>query len=216
MKQIIIVAGGSPKYWPEMSSYKKNETFWVGVDRGAWFLLENGITPDYAVGDFDSLSVEEFKTISEVVSEVVKAPREKDETDTQLGLKIAMSESDDCPIILIGATGGRMDHLMANFWLMLEPRFQEISQRFMIKDNQNSITFYQSGSHVVEKEGDKDYLGFLCVTPVADLTLRGVKYPLNNYQAAYPISFASNEFIEGYANFEFSSGVVVVVQSKDK
>lgn len=216
MRQIVVVAGGSPKYWPDMSQLYQEDTFWIGVDRGAWFLLNEGIAPDVAVGDFDSLTKSELAYVRGAVSKVIQAPAEKDETDTQLALSVAAQVDGTSRIILIGATGGRIDHLMANFWLMSEPRFMSLSHRFSIKDNQNTMTFYQPGSYDIQKEQDKYYIGFLCVTPVSHLSLEGFKYSLDNHQADYPISFASNEFLEESGSFSFTTGQVVVVQSRDK
>lgn len=61
-KSIIIVAGGSL----DMSQVKEKieETknpFVIGADRGAIFLLDAGIIPSLAVGDFDSITVDERK-----------------------------------------------------------------------------------------------------------------------------------------------------------
>lgn len=216
MDHIVIVAGGSPKYWPDMTEYSVRDTFWIGVDRGAWFLLEQGITPDIAVGDFDSLTASEWLTVSTSVSEVVKAPAEKDETDTQLALSIALAQDATAEIILIGGTGGRMDHLLANFWLMSEPRFAAIMPRFKLLDNQNTVMFYRPGNYQLTKEKDKPYIGFICPGVVTNLTLTGFKYGLTDHSVTYPVSFASNEFLANEGTFSFATGQLVVIQSKDK
>lgn len=217
MKRIVIVAGGSPSDWPDITTYKESETFWIGVDRGSHFLQEKGIAPDIAVGDFDSLSESEFAQVKQVAGQVIQAPAEKDETDTQLALSLAAGLPETCPIILIGGTGGRLDHLLANLWLMLEPRYHELMPRFTIRDKQNTMCFYGPGEdYQVVKESDKRYVGFLCLVPVAELTLRGFKYPLTKADFSLPLSLASNEFLGETGQFSFTSGIIGVVQSKDK
>lgn len=216
MKRIVIVSGGSPAEWPEMADYYDEKTFWIGVDRGAWFLFQKGIAVDLAVGDFDSMSEHEFQELATYAKKIIKAPAEKDETDTQLALSLAGEVSQTAPIVLIGGTGGRMDHLLANVWLMSEPRFGSLISRFSIRDKQNTLTFYHPGSYTVTKERDKTYIGFMCMTPVKDLTLKEFKYPLVSYDVTYPMSFASNEFMAETGTFSFNSGQVAVIQSKDK
>ena len=44
---------------------------WVGVDRGVYTLLEAGIKPSIAFGDFDSVSEEEFQIIEKEVDQLI-------------------------------------------------------------------------------------------------------------------------------------------------
>ena len=58
---IHIVAGGPFAYIPPLDHEASEEDIlWVGVDRGTLFLLEHGIVPDRAFGDFDSVTEEEL------------------------------------------------------------------------------------------------------------------------------------------------------------
>ena len=68
---------------------------------------------------------------------------------------------------------------------------------------------------MIEKEADKKYLAYVCLTAVTDLSLYDAKYRLEDYQVLRPMSFASNEFIGETSHFAFTSGVVAVIQSKD-
>ena len=81
--------------------------------------------------------------------------------------------------------------------------------------HKNTITYFHPGRHVIEKEQDKKYLAFVCLTPVAKLTLEEVKYELEEYDVSYPMSFASNEFLSNKARFSFEMGIMAVIQSKD-
>lgn len=55
--KILLAAGGNPQNWPQ-SLLSKYDAY-VGIDRGALYLLQAGYPVDLAVGDFDSLSNEE-------------------------------------------------------------------------------------------------------------------------------------------------------------
>ena len=56
--KILLAAGGNPQNWPQ-SLLSKYDAY-VGIDRGALYLLQAGYPVDLAVGDFDSLSNEEY------------------------------------------------------------------------------------------------------------------------------------------------------------
>ena len=72
--QVLLVAGGSPENWPELQN---SYDCYVGIDRGAWYLLQNNFPLDLAIGDFDSLSVDEKKQVEQATNELIQAPAEK-------------------------------------------------------------------------------------------------------------------------------------------
>lgn len=118
--KILLAAGGSPENWPQLMAYDK----YIGIDRGALFLLQHQRPVDLAIGDFDSLTAAELQAVKQQVKTVIQAPAEKDDTDTQLALVETLRLYSEAQIDVIGATGGRLDHLLANLWLVLEDRFR--------------------------------------------------------------------------------------------
>ncbi len=73
--------------------------------RGAYYLIEQGIVPDVIVGDFDSVSEEEWAIFQQVVPNIELVQAEKDETDTDLALIRAL-DLKPSEILLTGVTGG--------------------------------------------------------------------------------------------------------------
>lgn len=208
----LLVAGGDPNHWPAISNdFDKI----IGIDRGNLYLLRRGIIPDLAIGDFDSLNDAEKKEVFSQVAEVQTSPAEKDDTDTQLALVRTFERYPKADVTLIGATGGRLDHLLANLWLGLEPRFEPFLSQITIADKGNTVNYISSGSHVIEKIPSMKYLAFCCLTPVNKLTLKNVKYELDAVDFLQPTSLASNEFLTGNAEVSFSTGLIAVIQSKD-
>lgn len=214
-KTIIVLAGSDKTLWPAMDIFDE-ASYIVGVDRGAYEGLRHGLSIDIAVGDFDSLNAEELAYVKEHVKKVTQYPAEKDETDTEIGISLASQLSDDAEIVLIGGTGGRLDHFLANLWLPFQERFKTIATRFVIKDNQNTISYFSPGEYTIKKESDKKYLAFVCLTPMTHLSLYDAKYQLDDVEVLQPTSYASNEFVSGTTRFSFASGLMCVIQSKDK
>ena len=113
-----------------------------------------------------------------------------------------------------GATGGRLDHLLANIWLVLDPVFRPWAPQIKLIDNQNTVQFFLPGDYQISKEPDKRYLAFVPLMPM-HLTLPDEKYQLDGAYNDYPISWASNEFNGNTGHFSFDTGVLAVIQSKD-
>ncbi|WP_321387044.1 thiamine diphosphokinase [uncultured Enterococcus sp.] len=211
---ILLVAGGSRKTWPQLD-FSEYDIF-VGVDRGGLLLLKEGQPLDIAVGDFDSLSKEERVLVEAKAQRIHTSPAEKDDTDTQLALEEALRCFPEAMVTVIGATGGRLDHFLANLWLPMEERFQSFVRQIVLKDQQNTISYYLPGDYTVIREADKKYLAYCCLTPVESLTLKESKYLLTHQQVSVPTSYASNEFVGDTAAFSFTSGMIAVIQSKDE
>mgnify|MGYP000950520980 CR=1 FL=1 len=201
MKILNLLVGGPIDLWPDELKNGQIKGDWIGIDRGNLHLIERGIDPLVAIGDFDSLKPAELQLVRDHI--------------TQLGLKVALQEHHADRLDIYGATGGRLDHFLANLWMVLEPRFKPYAPKIRMIDKQNTITFFLPGTYQIEKEPDKKYLAFVALTPMDHLTLFDEKYQLNDYQVKHPMSLASNEFVGETARFKFGSGVMCVIQSKD-
>jgi thiamine pyrophosphokinase len=82
----------------------------VAADSGLDLAMRLGIEVDLVVGDFDSLSDRTF--LDRFDDRVVSFPEGKDETDTEIGIRLAR-ERGASSVTLIGGGGGRLDHLIA-------------------------------------------------------------------------------------------------------
>ena len=81
MTKVALFSGGDLTY------FTRDFDYFVGIDKGSSFLLKNQLPLDLAIGDFDSVSAEEFKQIKAKAKKLVMAPAEKNDTDTELALK---------------------------------------------------------------------------------------------------------------------------------
>lgn len=220
--RINILAGGPTEFWPD--DIFEQEGQWLGADRGAWYLMQAGMDFQTVVGDFDSLTKEEFE---EVISHleanhVYRFPPEKDFTDTQLAIKAAASLGAD-EIRVYGATGGRLDHLLANLTFPAMDGFTELAQeidlpdlveRVALVDKQNVVSYLLPGQKVVKHIDGMKYLGFMPLGLVDNLKIIDAKYTLTQPESK-AIMWSSNEFINELVHLSFDSGIMIVTQSKD-
>ncbi|UKS67094.1 thiamine diphosphokinase [Rossellomorea marisflavi] len=212
--KISILAGGPTPYLPPLVDVPMDGHIWVGVDRGVFTLLEKGMEPHVAFGDFDSVSPREWQLISSRVEEVNRYRPEKDETDLELALNWA-AEQEPEEITIYGATGGRLDHFMGNVQLLLKDDLKGISVRLV--DSLNEMSIKRPGEHEVEMNPRYTYISFVPISPIVKgLTLSGFKYPLTNRNIYWGSTLCiSNELIQSHGTFSFSDGIIMVIRSND-
>lgn len=213
---INILAGGPEELLPDLHAYADENDIWIGVDRGVYTLIKKNITPVIAFGDFDSVTNQELTIIEGHVKELKRYKPEKNETDMELALNWAVRQ-DAFLIRIFGATGGRLDHLLANVHLMVKPVVEKKHINVELIDNQNILSLKGPGSYKIEKRADKKYISFVPLSlDVKGITLEGFKYPLKNRHISIGSTLCiSNELVSDNGTFSFSEGILLVIRSND-
>ena len=129
--KINLLVGGPIENYPEGLLEKRGQDeLWVGADKGAVRLCEAGIKPLLSIGDFDSSTNRERYLVDVMSREVMTSVPEKDDTDTELCLRLIEQRFHPDLISIYGATGGRIDHLLANLFCLLRTLSYSISTSF--------------------------------------------------------------------------------------
>ena len=216
MKTAVIISGGSldPDFALAFLREEKPELL-IGADRGICFLKEKGIHPTHIVGDFDSASgeaLEYFKQFPEIPIRTFNPV--KDFTDTAIAMELAMEEGAD-RIYILGGTGTRLDHVVANIKLLSHAL--ERKKECILMDAHNRIRLIDQPMTIEKKKQYGKYVSlFAFGGQVKGLTLRGFFYPLTEYdmEAENPLG-VSNEITAENGEISFSSGKLLVMESKD-
>ncbi|MFO1445857.1 thiamine diphosphokinase [Bacillus sp. Bva_UNVM-123] len=213
---INILGGGPIQLLPLLTKYETEQDRWIGVDKGVITLFSLGIKPISAFGDFDSVTVSELANIKEIVGELHQYRPEKDETDMELAVSWAKEQRPN-KIRIFGATGGRLDHFFANIQLLIKPILDGNHVPIEIIDQKNIVFLKAPGSYPIKKSLEKKYISFIPISAeIHDLSLEGFKYPLKNRHILLGSTLCiSNELINDYGNFSFSTGILMVVRSND-
>lgn len=209
MTKIAIFSGGM------IDSFQVDFDLFIGVDRGSLFLIEQGIYPDLAIGDFDSVSEEELALVCSQSKEILQAQPEKNDTDLELAVKTAFVRYPQAQVTIFGAFGGRLDHTLANIFLPSDPEIMPYMQQIRLCSAQNELSYYPQGCHEIKPVVGMDYLAFMSVSN-SQLTIEGAKYPLNESNYFLKKVYASNEFIDEPVFLECQSGYAIVIYSKDR
>ncbi len=208
MKRCIIFAGGSlgriDQTW-----FSTHRGFIICADSGYKHAVKLGLKPDIIVGDFDSYTGRLPEN-----TEIYRTVPEKDDTDTLMAVKIAIERGYDL-IYLLGALGGpRFDHSFANIQTMIYAH--EKGARLICVGDEN-ICIQGAGEAMYprgEKYSEKYFSVFALTDTLRIKSLRGVKYPLENYdmKPSFPIG-VSNEITEEKAFLDIEYGLALVIQS---
>ena len=217
-KKIVIVSGGELEESFVLSELETLDSqFIIGVDKGMEFLYHHKILPSYIVGDFDSVD----QKIGDYYCNETKVPiREfnpvKDASDTEIAIRLAMTLGAG-EILILGATGGRIDHLWANVQSLAIPFKAGINA--VIMDRQNKIRLIGGGETHLKK--GETYGPYFSVFPLGEevfgFSIKGAKYPLTNHTLIpYDSLCVSNQFQEDEVTISFLNGIVILMETKDR
>lgn len=186
----------------------------IAADHGLVAADRLNIPLDFIVGDFDSVSEEILKKYRDISTPIQTFPTEKDKTDTQIAIELALMHN-ATSIDIIGATGSRLDHALANIHLLILP--MRLNIEACIIDINNKIYLKNKSFTIVKEKQFGDYVSLLPFSEkVSGLTLKGFKYPLNHITYTSGCSLGiSNEIKEEKANIELSDGILIVIESRD-
>lgn len=180
----------------------------IAADAGWQNAQRLGITPRLLVGDFDSLGEPNVPA----GTEVIRVPAEKDDTDTQLAVCLAL-ERGATDITLIAGLSGRLDHTLST--LAILEALERKKVRSILTDGHNRVRFLRAGSLLLPRDSRFRYLSLIVATDRArGVSLDGCKYPLRNATLCRRNQYAiSNEIAGVAALIAVRRGAVYVIES---
>jgi thiamine pyrophosphokinase len=216
----VVVCSGAITDYNKMKSYIDIADLLICADGGAVHLKKWGVIPDILVGDMDSISEESLRKFQGEKTETIKLKVEKDVTDTEFALDMAI-ERDCDKIYLLGALGGpRMDHMLANIFLL--KHLLEKGVQGIIADEYNEITLIKDKISFddISSEGSGYGSAKISLIPLTEcvtgVTTKGLYYPLDNAILKQGSSRGvSNEIAGRKAEVSIKSGLLLVFCSRE-
>ncbi|MEN6620059.1 MAG: thiamine diphosphokinase [Smithella sp.] len=210
-KKVIIISNGrlgDPAFFRNRLNIFEN-TFIICCDGAIRYLDQLNVQPDLIMGDMDSVDGKRLEKYSSCGVKILKYNVNKDETDTELALKYAIGLKPES-IEIWGALGGRIDHALANLFLL------DLAERTGIK---TSLIDEYCEIFAVEKEASlNNAVGqtvslFVSGSKAEGITLNGFKYSLNNENLEMGSSRGiSNIIVESPATIRIKSGSLLVIR----
>lgn len=207
----FIYTGGSLRT-ENITEYPELDDICIAADSGYKNAEKLGVKINILVGDFDSLDKSSLDGISKD-TELIRVPAEKDFTDTQLAVKIAL-ERGAKGIVIIGGLGGRLDHTLSN--LAILQRLYADGVRAVMTDGHNRIRYIKSSSDLISRSKFKYISLIACDEKVKGVNIEGCKYPLKNATLSSLDQYAiSNEILKNCAFISVKKGGIYIIESCD-
>lgn len=216
MTRTLIISGGplDEKFGREyMQKFQWDRI--IAADRGLAFCRKASVCPDLILGDFDSVDQEAYDYFAgRCPDRFLRFPAHKDETDTELALQNAIAGHTD-EIHIIGALGGRVDHMLGNIQLL--KMAEDAGQTCYLLDEKNRVRLI---GHDMVLEKNSLYAPNVSLIPftlqVTGLTLQGFEYEVRDFDLIAGKSRGlSNRVTADRAKISFRSGLLLVVESRD-
>ncbi len=187
----------------------------IAVDGGYEYCKLLEITPEYILGDFDSISEKEAEGVAEIAKseedKVMVLPVEKDDTDMLAAIKLGLAKGYQS-FRIYGGMGGRIEHTIANMQCLLYLKEHRAVGYLMDGTGMILVAKEEEISFQDSLEG---YMSMFSMGDKATVSIENMKYLLNEYEItnSFPIGI-SNEFILGEkGKVTVHKGAVVMIVS---
>lgn len=172
MKRCMILLTGA--IFP---SDKGKDDIIICADSGALSLEGSDIVPDHIIGDMDSIPSDVLSKFEASGANIHRFPEEKDLSDGELAIDLALQFEPD-EIMIFGGKDGRVDHVLSSYHLL-----------HLIPQDISSSLYLEGGRILLLREGDEKKMTtsacIISILPACDdcvVTVKGLKWELKEKQ----------------------------------
>ena len=207
LKRIIIFANGDLPNLEKARALLRDDDFIIAADGGTRHVLALGRTPNIIIGDLDSATFD-LRPLTEKGTQIIRYPRDKNETDLELAIQHALNLNPE-QIIILAALGGRLDQTLGNIALI--SNLQPATCNLKLDNGIEEVFFCRDKAKVTGVSGD-----IVSLIPwqgeVTGVVTTDLKWPLQN-ETLYPQKTRgiSNEMTSGTATVQITSGLLLIV-----
>jgi thiamine pyrophosphokinase len=200
----IVVTGGDGPPVEKVAAYFENTGLVVAADSGLLLCRRYGICPSIIAGDMDSLPDLSLLDLYPD-TEIRKFDRDKDDTDTEIGLKI-LSEKHCERKIIIGGGGGRLDHLLGIVSLF----HRTLAPDAWLSGNAEVVLI--KDSYEIDCIPGEELSFFPTGRGESTMKSTGLKWPLDSLSWTIGDVGISNRAVDSKVTVAMKSGAVILVR----
>jgi len=207
MKWLVVTGGQTPDRVLLRDQVRRAQCV-IAADGAAEQLLNEGITPNVLIGDFDTASPQSVSTLSDRGTQIVRLPVHKNMTDTEAAVDFALDAGAD-EITILGALGTRVDHTLSNINMLLRAYRRGVSCRILDEINELTVTADEYELHGYPGQT----VSILPLTGDLMVTARGLEYPLEKLLLPFSSSRGVSNRMQGTsAHLSISGGIALIVK----
>ncbi len=203
----IVVAGGDPISPATVVDLPGGATV-IAADSGLDRVLALGWPVDAVVGDLDSVTPSGLETAQSWGTAIHRHPADKDETDLELALGLAV-ELGARRVVVVGLAGDRFDHVLANALVLAAPALAGVVVEGRFGDA--VVRVVRRRLEILGRPGD--LVSLIPVHgPVLGIVTEGLRYPLRDetLEPGSPRGM-SNELVGTSGTVSLCDGVLLAV-----
>ncbi len=210
MSRCLIFANGTLPDLDAARRLLRPDDFILAADGGTRHILDLGRTPSIVIGDLDSATFD-LQPLTAAGAQIIRHPRDKNETDLELALELAI-QLGHREIVIVAALGGRLDQTLGNLSLLTDSRLSTFDLR--LDDGVESASFCRARSEVRGRRGN-----LVSLIPwggeVRGVRTEGLRWPLSD-ETLYPHKTRgiSNEMTGDVAYVQIESGLLLIVHRR--
>lgn len=211
--KVCIVLNGEVKDYKKTKEIilKENYNYIIGADGGCNHLFKMNITPNYIVGDLDSIKREIIEYYENKNVTFKRYPSHKDETDSEICIYLAKLLGAD-EIDIFATLGGRIDHTLANIGLMNYIKENNIKPRILTSEEEILMVKNET-INLKGKRGDT--VSVISINGESKgVTLKKLEYPLYNATVNHlsPLGI-SNVMLEDECTISIKDGCALIIRN---
>jgi len=212
---VLIVAAGEANPRPLLKKLAEQSDLTIVADGGVKNARVARLRVDQFVGDGDSLSKRERCWLEDAPFPVHWHPVEKDETDLELALALALKKGAR-RIHIWGGWGWRSDHALSNVYMLEKVARQGV--RSYLWAGRERLGVLLPGRHELRGTFVGQRLSLLPLSHVVeDISTQGLHYNLHAETLYRTASRGvSNEVVSANAEVEFSAGTLLQIQAYNR
>jgi len=206
MKKAIIIANGDSPTKSQIN-FLKNKGYdnIICADGGANSAKKLGIIPDLIIGDLDSITAQNKDYYSGKCK--ITLIRRQNDTDVEKALKFLIKNKFS-EVILLGATGDRLDHSICNLGIVLKfhnkINISILHKKSILRAYKGKIELPAVRCEIIS------FYGFNARTKI---TSKGLKFPLNNMALPFgKRESTSNVATRNKVSLEIKGGIIFVIR----
>jgi len=175
-ERVVIITGAAPLA-PDIVELIPDDAVLLAVDGGLDHALAAGLEPSGLIGDLDSIT-DEGLTWAARNAEITRHPTDKEQTDTELALALAVT-MDPAHLTLIGG-GDRLDHTIAGIGALGAPALTSIPTLDAWWAGQHIQVVHGPGKATLRLVSGSTMSLLAMHGPCAKVTLTGTRWELDD------------------------------------